>query len=158
MVTIGGYGFSEDKFFAALGARNVDTFVDVRQRRGLRGRRYAFLNSTRLQDRLGRLGIRYVHLRELAPTSALRYTQKKSDAELGIEKRRRKELSPAFIHAYEEEILAGFRADDFFAKLSTDSTVVAVFCVEGAPEACHRSLIARRLELDDRITVEHVRP
>jgi uncharacterized protein (DUF488 family) len=158
VVTIGGYGFSEDNFFAALDSRNVDTFVDVRQRRGLRGRRYAFLNSTRLQDRLTELGIRYVHLRELAPTIAVRDAQKKNDAHLGIEKRQRTELAPAFIQAYEDEILAGFRANDFIAKVGTDSSVVAVFCVEGAPEACHRSLIARRLEADERITVEHVRP
>ena len=64
-----------------------DLFVDVRQRRGVRGSKYAFLNSTRLQERLGALGIRYLHLKELAPTAEIRAIQKAKDAEDGGGKR-----------------------------------------------------------------------
>ncbi len=45
IVTIGGYGFTEDAFINALKGAGVDAFVDIRQRRGMRGSKYAFLNS-----------------------------------------------------------------------------------------------------------------
>ena len=44
VVTIGAYGFSADRFFAALREAGVDTFLDIRQRRGVRGAEYAFAN------------------------------------------------------------------------------------------------------------------
>ncbi|HEX9735328.1 MAG TPA: DUF488 family protein [Thermoanaerobaculia bacterium] len=68
IVTIGVYGFDEEGFFLALTNAGVDTFCDVRRRRGLRGSTYAFANSRRLQDRLATVGIRYVHVKELAPS------------------------------------------------------------------------------------------
>ncbi len=49
IVTIGVYGFEEEEFFAALANARVDLFCDVRRRRGVRGARYAFANSQRLQ-------------------------------------------------------------------------------------------------------------
>ena len=75
LVTIGVYGFSEAVFFNALQQAGVDTFCDLRWRRGVRGAEYAFANRARLQQRLAALGIRYLHLRELAPTPALRQRQ-----------------------------------------------------------------------------------
>src|SRR5512135_2099011 len=66
-VTIGAHGWNEAAFFQALVAAGVDTFCDVRQRRGMRGHDYAFANSQRLQAKLGDLGIGYVHRRDLAP-------------------------------------------------------------------------------------------
>ena len=41
IVTVGVYGFNEATFFAALRATGVDTFCDIRLRRGVRGREYA---------------------------------------------------------------------------------------------------------------------
>jgi uncharacterized protein (DUF488 family) len=38
------------------------------------------------------------------------------------------------------------------------SGTAALFCVERDPEACHRSLIARRLAERHRVTTEHLRP
>ena len=73
-MTLGVYGFTAEAFFEALQRAGVDTFCDIRWRRGVRGREYAFANSGRLQQRLGELGMRYLHLRELAPTPALRQT------------------------------------------------------------------------------------
>lgn len=60
IVTIGAYGFLEEAFFGALQAAGVDTFCDIRARRGIRGSLYTFANSTVLQRRLGELGIRYI--------------------------------------------------------------------------------------------------
>ena len=36
--------------------------------------------------------------------------------------------------------------------------VVCLFCVEGIPEACHRSLVAEKLSRDLGLPVEHIRP
>ncbi len=73
--TIGAYGWSEPAFFAALEAAGVATFCDVRRRRGVRGYEYAFVNSSRLQQRLGELGIAYVHRIDLAPSNEVRQAQ-----------------------------------------------------------------------------------
>ena len=70
IVTIGVYGFDEARFFEALRKVKVDTFCDIRNRRGVRGSTYAFANSLRLQARLAELGIRYLYRKDLAPTKA----------------------------------------------------------------------------------------
>ena len=57
----------------------LDTFCDIRQRRGVRGATYAFANSQRLQVRLAELGIRYLHRKDLAPTKAMREVQAEAD-------------------------------------------------------------------------------
>ena len=80
IVTIGVYGFDETTFFQALREAGVDTFCDIRRRRGVRGTRYAFANSRRLQKRLSELGIQYRHLLELAPTAEIRERQKTADS------------------------------------------------------------------------------
>ncbi len=67
-VTIGVYGFDEAGFFQALQDAGVDTFCDIRRRRGVRGSAYAFANSQRLQGRLAELGIRYIYRSDLAPS------------------------------------------------------------------------------------------
>ena len=46
-VTLGVYGFTPSAFFEALQRAGVDTFCDIRWRRGVRGREYAFANSAR---------------------------------------------------------------------------------------------------------------
>ena len=52
VLTIGAYGFEPEEFFRALEAAGVDVFLDIRQRRGLRGSRYAFANVSRLRAEL----------------------------------------------------------------------------------------------------------
>lgn len=106
LFTIGAFGYDEASFFRALQNAGIDTFCDVRQRRGVRGAMYAFVNSQRLQARLAELGIRYVHVKALAPTSAVREAQKRADKGAGMAKRERTALSPAFVTAYEHECLA----------------------------------------------------
>lgn len=158
ILTIGGYGFTQEKFLSTLTSAKVDTFVDLRQRRGVRGAQYAFLNSTRLQDALAGAGIKYVYIPELAPPPEIRSKQKAQDAATGIAKRERTALSDEFVRAYEQEVLNKYSADDFFKVVGDGAANVALFCVETLPDACHRSLVAKRLSESCEVIVEHLKP
>jgi uncharacterized protein (DUF488 family) len=158
VVTIGVYGFSEDGFFAALEQADVDVFCDVRQRRGVRGAAYAFANSRRLQARLAQLGIHYLHRKDLAPTTAVRQQQKTADKSDKVAKRQRDQLSRAFINAYETETLSRFEPQSLLDDLPPDAEVVALFCVEREPAACHRSLVAQKLAQAFNIPIIDIRP
>ena len=59
--TIGVYGSTEEEFFGKLTKFQIDLFCDIRQRRGVRGRQYAFVNSSYLQKKLSDLGIGYLY-------------------------------------------------------------------------------------------------
>lgn len=159
ILTIGGYGFTEQSFVDTLTRSNVDTFVDVRQRRGMRGSKYAFLNSKRLQHLLNNVGIRYVYARDLAPTSAVRNTQKVDDIAEGTAKHDRVHLSSEFVDKYCSEILAHFEPEALWHELK-DAKAVTLFCVEGPPTACHRLLAAEHLvyAFGVKEPVEHLRP
>ena len=158
IVTIGVYGFDQERFFNALLDAKVDTFCDIRRRRGMRGSTYAFVNSTSLQKRLSELGIRYLHLKSLAPGQEIRDKQKQADEKLGIAKRTRTTLGSTFIRAYEQECLSAFSTVEFFEQLGQDTRVISLFCVEREPEACHRSLAAKRMAQDLDLQVEHIKP
>jgi uncharacterized protein (DUF488 family) len=158
LITIGAYGFEEDTFFHSLTRHHVDTFVDIRRRRGVRGSQFAFANSRRLQARLAELGIRYVYAQELAPTAAVRQVQHDADATDKTPKRARVALSPAFVAAYQDQVLAGFSPAAWREQLPDDASVVALFCVERTPEACHRSLVAGRLSAVLGVPTRHVIP
>lgn len=158
IVTIGVYGFDEGGFFSALTDAGVDTFCDIRRRRGLRGSTYAFANSRRLQDRLASMGIRYVHFKELAPSQAVRDVQTRDDSQHGVGKRDRTVLGPAFVQAYSAECLQKLSAARFLDAVGPDAHVVALFCVEREPDACHRSLVAERLADELAIQPEHIKP
>jgi uncharacterized protein (DUF488 family) len=157
-VTIGVYGSNESGFFEALQKAGVDTFCDIRWRRGVRGSEYAFVNSARLQRRLAEMGIRYLHLRELAPGPEVRKRQAEADKAEGTTKRKRTALGPLFIEAYRTECLVGFDAQGLLQKLGPEARTVAFFCVEGEPAACHRSLLAERLETDLGLKIVHLLP
>ena len=145
VATIGVYGFDADSFMRALHAANVGVLIDVRQRRGVRGSEYAWANAVRLQAALEAAGIEYRHAKELAPTTGLRELQYAEDARAGVGKRSRTQLAPAYIERYTREILD--RADlTPLAQTVRELGPAALLCVEREPEACHRSLIAARLE------------
>ncbi len=158
IVTIGVYGFDEDSFFDALRQAQVDTFCDIRSRRGVRGSTYAFANSLRLQARLAELGIRYLYRKDLAPTQAVRDKQVAADKAMKTAKRKRIALGEAFITAYCTECLTGFDPDSLLDDLEENTQVVALFCVEKAPEACHRSLVADKLAKELKLEVEDIVP
>ena len=159
-VTIGVYGFSEAAFFSALQQAGVDTFCDIRWRRGVRGAEYAFANRARLQKRLAELGIRYLHFRELAPPPDLRLRQAEVDKAEGTPKRKRSALGEVFMAGYREERLSTFDSRKFVELLGTEARTVALFCVEREPAACHRSLLADKLQRDLGAACEvvHLRP
>ncbi len=156
--TIGAYGSNSDSFFKALQDAAIDTFCDLRARRGVRGSEYAFVNSKRLQARLDGLEIRYLHLPELAPSKEIRSRQAAIDEASHVAKRKRSELSSAFRIGYMETVLKGFSSADFLCDFADDATRIVLFCVEREASACHRSLLAERLERDLGITVTHLLP
>ena len=158
IVTIGVYGFDESGFFDALCQAEVDTFCDIRSRRGLRGSTYAFANSMRLQARLSELGIRYIYRKDLGPTKTVREKQAAADKANKTAKRKRIALGEAFIEAYQTECLAEFEPQSLLDELESDAKVVALFCVETAPEACHRSLVADKLAKTLDVEVEDILP
>ncbi len=157
-VTIGVYGFDEVSLFKALLDQGVDMFCDIRQRRSVRGAKYAFVNSLYLQKKLQDLEIQYLHYKPLAPTKTVRRRQKDDDKTQKVKKRERQTLSPSFIEAYETECLVEFDAVAFVNSFDPAVKKVALFCVEREPEACHRSLVAQKLFADVGIQVEHLTP
>ena len=156
IVTIGVYGFTESECFQRLVDAHVDVFCDIRARRGLRGARYAFVNSRRLQARLAQLGIRYVHCRDLAPPQHVREKQHRADAQSHLGKRSRTSLSAEFVRAYKTSCLSGFVATDFLGSLNRDARIIALFCVERNPQVCHRSILAEQIGEDLGLEVEHL--
>lgn len=158
IITIGVFGFSEAAYFQSLQEASVDTFCDIRQRRGVRGAAYAFCNSKRLQARLAELGIRYIHRKDLAPTTRVRQIQYAADEAENVAKRKRTGLSQAFVQAYQQEILANFDVQSLLDDLGPETRVVALFCVEREPAACHRSLVAAKLQEELGVEVEHILP
>jgi uncharacterized protein (DUF488 family) len=157
VATIGVYGFSLETFLAAVHDGDVGLLLDVRQRRGVRGREYAWANSLRVQAALRAAGVAYEHHRELAPTTALRQLQYREDDRMGVGKRSRTVLAPEYRMRYTEEILDGVDLGALVARLPTDQ-VTALLCVERDPEACHRSLIAARMAERHGVRVTHVLP
>jgi uncharacterized protein (DUF488 family) len=155
VATIGVYGWTLEEFLAALEDADVRLLVDVRQRRGVRGREYAWANAQRLQRALADAGIAYSHHKELAPTTELRQLQYAEDDRLGVGKRTRSEVAPAYRERYLREILDHADLDALVAELPD---VSALFCVERDPEACHRSLVADRLAQEFGVRVSHLRP
>jgi uncharacterized protein (DUF488 family) len=158
LYTIGVYGWDPERFFAALQAAGIDTFCDIRARRGVRGSEYAFANSQRLQTRLAELGIRYLHRPDLAPSEATRAAQHQADATSHTARRRRSQLSAAFVESYERERLADFDSAAFVTDLGPDAHRVVLMCVEREPSACHRGLLAARLAADLDLEVTHLTP
>jgi uncharacterized protein (DUF488 family) len=152
IATIGVYGFTADRFVAALRSARVEVLVDVRRRRGVRGPEYAWANARRLQAAVAEAGIGYRHLLELAPTLEMLRAQHAADAAAGERIRARSALSEEYVRAYTGQILDGV---DLGALLPDAS---ALFCVEREPRTCHRGLIADRLAREHSVEVTHLVP
>ena len=157
LATIGVYRFTAETFMRALREADARLLVDVRQRRGVRGREYAWANAVRLQAALAAEGIEYRHLRELAPTTELRQLQYREDTRLGVGKRSRGELAPEYRERYTREILERVDLAEVINGLPTDGVSV-LMCVERDPEACHRSIIAERISDKYALPVTHIVP
>jgi uncharacterized protein (DUF488 family) len=156
IATIGVYGFDRDSFLATLAEASIDLVLDIRQRRGVRGSEYAWANARRVQAALEQAGIGYTHVKELAPTTELRELQYREDARLGEGKRSRTALAPEYVRLYAEQILDP--ADLAPIVRWIGNKTAALLCVERDPEACHRSLVAARLQRERGFEVRHLRP
>ncbi|MCU0507782.1 MAG: DUF488 domain-containing protein [Anaerolineae bacterium] len=156
--TIGVYGWDEERFFAALRDAGVDLLVDIRRRRGVRGAEYAFANATRLQERLAEVAIAYLHRIDLSPSDALRGRQGAADEADHVARRQRATLSVDFIAGYEREVMADFDSLRFVSELPRTARRAALLCVERQPAACHRGLLAARLQKDLAADIRHLVP
>ena len=155
--TIGVYGQSAEEFFSTLVTNQIDTFIDIRRRRAVRGSKFSFVNSKRLQNKLRELGINYIHILELAPTNEIRELQKSEDKKLGVLKRERNELGKIFVSEYKKQILEQFDLSELIKKLSLlNAQRPVLFCVEKEPEACHRSIVSSKLAVDYNSNIHHL--
>ena len=155
--TIGVYGSTEKEFFDKLVENRIDTFCDIRQRRGVRGSEYAFVNSNRLQNKLTELNIKYGHILELAPTAEIRKMQYEDDLKQGEKKKNRNQLGKVFTLVYKNKIIQKFNFESFVEKLEEiGANRVVLFCVETKPEACHRSIVAGELNKRYNFEIEHL--
>lgn len=154
--SIGVYNSTEEEFFNKLIDHRIDTFCDIRQRRGVRGAKYSFVNSVRLQDKLRDIDIQYGHIIGLAPTKEIRELQKKHDLQEGILKSQRKHLGKVFVSEYNDRIVRNFDFDNLIERLEDiGAERVVFFCVEEQPEACHRSLVTNELS-DKGYEINHI--
>lgn len=155
--TIGVYNSTETMFFTKLIENRIDTFCDIRQRRAVRGAKYSFVNSVKLQQRLAELDIKYGHVLKLAPTSDIRDLQKKVDLQKRVLKSERQSLGEVFIQEYTHRILENFDFEYFLENLeNVGASRIGLFCVEERAEACHRSLVASILQERFAYKVSHI--
>ena len=103
LATIGVYDFDLSHFLAALGSVEVGLVIDIRQRRGVRGREYSWANAKRLQAALEEAGVQYRHHKDLAPTTDLRQLQYREDDRRGVGKRSRVQLADEYVRRYVDE-------------------------------------------------------
>jgi uncharacterized protein (DUF488 family) len=157
IATIGVYDWDLEHFLGALEEHSITQLLDVRQRRGVRGREYAWANAQRLQAALAQAAVEYRYHPELAPTTALRHLQYEEDDRQGVGKRSRVELAPAYVEGYTREVLDRADLASLVEELP-ESGIATLFCVERDPEACHRSLVAARLAAGHGLEVVHIRP
>jgi uncharacterized protein (DUF488 family) len=152
--TIGVYGSTESAFFNCLIQNKIDLFIDIRRRRAVRGSKYSFVNSKKLQDKLKELAVAYIHVLSLAPTKEIREIQKKRDTSDGILKSQRKGLTSEFIREYKENVLDLYDLSELMVK--NDYKRVVLFCVEQSPLACHRSIVADEISKTFNLEVTHL--
>jgi uncharacterized protein (DUF488 family) len=157
ITTIGVYCFTAETFLATLRGADVRLLIDVRQRRGVRGSHFTWANAQRLQALLAQAGIAYSHRRELAPTTELRQLQYREDDLNKVGKRSRELLAADYVRRYTAEILDPAPLQTLMEELPAQGRA-ALFCVECAAAACHRSLITGRLAERYGFSVKHLTP
>lgn len=155
--TIGVYNTTQEEFFQKLLDNRIDTFCDIRQRRGVRGSKYSFVNSNRLQEKLNDLEIKYGYIQGLAPSTEIRDLQKKADAANMELKSERQHLGSTFVSEYKNQILTKFDFETFFENLENiGANKVVLFCVEEKAEACHRHLVTDELSSRFNFKITHL--
>ena len=141
--TIGAYNSNAEEFFEKLVSNRIDVFCDIRQKRGMRGSKYKFANSIRLQQRLNELNIAYLYVKQLAPTIDIRKIQREADDAASESKYTRNTLGNFFVEKFRQEIIKKFDFDGFLGELGRcGAEKVVLFCVEENSNACHRSIVS----------------
>lgn len=156
VLTIGVYGWEAHRWLDALRRAGCDQVVDIRARRGVRGREYAFANRTRLEAALAQAGIAYVHVPELAPSKEIRDAQVAADHAAGVLKRERTTLATSFLDRYRESVVEVVEWAGIADRIA--GARPALLCVERLPAACHRSLAAARLAVECEVGLEDLLP
>ncbi|WP_166967332.1 DUF488 domain-containing protein [Yeosuana marina] len=155
--TIGVYNSNEKEFFDKLITNKIDVFCDIRQRRGVRGSKYSFVNSNKLQSKLQDSGIKYFHFLGLAPNKEIRELQKLADLNNHELKRDRKTLGQVFIKEYKNQVVNHFNFVEFLEELKkANANNIVLFCVEESYKACHRSLVAEKLNSEFGFNVKNI--
>lgn len=144
IITCGVYGFTAETFEAAVVGSKPDVFVDTRRRRAVRGSRYSFANSQRLQEMLENHDITYIHRIDLAPSQSVIKREGEMDLSRKVARHDRDRLSDEFIEAYHSEVLNDLDARAFVESLGNPERVL-ILCVEQTPDACHRGLLAEAM-------------
>lgn len=145
LYTIGVYGTTARAFFEELTKHGVDALIDIRRRRAVRGSLYTFANAERLIAELEERGIAYKHVLGLAPDMETLSLQGEADEKAHQRKSERQELSQAYKTQYVARTLETFD----FAALAEELKAFrapAIMCIERIPQACHRSLVAPKLQ------------
>lgn len=145
LYTMGIYNYSEDEFYSTILDYSISLIIDVRQRRGCRGRKYAYSNKTRLINGLKERGVSYLYIEGLAPTSDIRKIQKEYDKQHKQLKSQRNSLVAEFSDMYNEQVLEGYKFEEILDVIK-DNRNKAIICVEKNFQGCHRSLIASYLK------------
>lgn len=127
--TIGVYNSTESSYFRKLQENNIDLFCDIRQRRGVRGSQYKYVNSNYLQAKLQDFGIVYKYIKELAPTNDIRQKQKDVDKANGETKKQRTILGTIFKSEYLKQILEPFDMEKLANDLQvSDAKILSFLC------------------------------
>jgi len=117
LYTIGVYGFTPETFLSTLQRAGVDVLIDVRQRRGARGAKYAFANASRLDSDMRSAGISSMQWKDLAPSTELLQLQKSADSATNTSKSERSQLSASFIEGYRTSVLGDVDPAGLLARL-----------------------------------------
>lgn len=142
LLTVGYENADLDAFFDTLAQNGVTLLVDTRERAQSRRRGYS---KTALAGALRERGIEYRHLRALGTPPALRKEYRLSHD------------FAVLTRGYHAHLATQGEALDELGALSAGHRA-CLLCYEADPGACHRSLIAARLqELGLVGEVEHLR-
>lgn len=155
--TIGVFGSTDESFFKKLIDARIDTFCDIRNRRAVRGSKYSYVNSKKLQDKLSEKNIQYLYVKDLSPSKEIRNLQKEADKKQGVRKTERTSLGEVFKFEYNNKVLKPFDFNIFFNELKDKNCKkIVLFCVEKDPTACHRSLVSERLSQEFHYKINHL--
>jgi len=140
--TLGYSGFTPETFVAKLQSAHIEVVIDVR--RNPVSRKAGFSQAS-LSKFLKEQGLEYVHIPELGVPQSLR-NELQAEGELG-----------EYLHQFGQYLMTCDAVlDDLERRLHARSC--CLMCLEKSPEECHRSVIARELQVrsNGTLTIVHL--